>query len=233
MIRLLQRMDNKVPRQPAAETLPAGHKLTPVTLLAEAHESTEQALDDWARGLDWVEWLFSGIRQRMTHLHFQPPTSTELLRFQIAWEQFAQESLQNLLIPQLTKAWQTAEAMQLEALISADAKFESGISEAEQNQSLEAGRLLLKATRGARYQGILKQYRIAVEEGRAPGHFLCVWATVGHFFQLSLTNLVAEYLRLEWQTATRDLPGSPPLNQLPQLTSRLLRNHSPALRVVV
>ena len=226
-------MDNKVPRQPAAETLPAGHKLTPVTLLAEAHESTEQALDDWARGLDWVEWLFSGIRQRMTHLHFQPPTSTELLRFQIAWEQFAQESLQNLLIPQLTKAWQTAEAMQLEALISADAKFESGISEAEQNQSLEAGRLLLKATRGARYQGILKQYRIAVEEGRAPGHFLCVWATVGHFFQLSLTNLVAEYLRLEWQTATRDLPGSPPLNQLPQLTSRLLRNHSPALRVVV
>ena len=233
MIRLLQRMDNKVPRQPSAETLPAGHTLSSVTLLAEAHESAEQALGDWARGLDWVEWLFSGIRQRMTHLHFQPPTSTELLRFQIAWEQFVQESLQNLLIPQLTQAWQTAEAMQLEALISADAKFDSGISEAEKKQSLEAGRLLLKATRGARYQGILKQYRMAVEEGRAPGHFLCVWATVGHFFQLSLTNLVAEYLRLEWQTATRDLPGSPSLNQLPQLTSRLLRNHSPALRVVV
>jgi len=233
MIRLLQRMDNKVPRQPAAETLPAGHKLSPVTLLADAHESAEQALDDWARGLDWVEWLFSGIRQRMKHLHFQPPTSTELLRFQIAWEQFAQESLQNLLIPKLTQAWQTAEAMQLEALISADAKFESSISEAETAQSLEAGRLLLKATRGARYQGILKQYRMAIEEGRAPGHFLYVWATVGHFFQLSLINLVAEYLRLEWQTATRDLPGSPSLNQLPQLTSRLLRNHSPALRVVV
>lgn len=233
MIRLLQRMDNKVPRPPSAETLPAGHTLSSVTLLAEAHESAEQALGDWARGLDWVEWLFSGIRQRMTHLHFQPPTSTELLRFHIAWEKFAQESLPNLLIPQLTKAWQAAEAVQLEALISADARFGSGLSEAEKAQSLEAGRLLLKATRGARYQGILKPYRMAIEEGRALGHFLCVWAAVGHFFQLSLTNLVAEYLRLEWQTATRDLPGSPPLNQLPQLTSRLLRNHSPGLRVVV
>jgi len=233
MIRLLQRMDDEVPRQPAAETLPAGHKLSRVTLLAEAYESAEQALDDWARGLDWVEWLFSSIRQRMTHLHFQPPTSTELLRFQIAWEKFAQESLQNLLVPQLIKAWQAAEALQLEALISADVRFGSGLSEGEKNQSLEAGQLLLRATRGARYQGILKQYRLAVEEGRAPGHFLSVWAAVGHFFQLSLTNLIAEYLRLEWQTATRDLPGSPPLNQLPQLTSRLLRNHSPALRVVV
>lgn len=226
-------MDNEVPRQPAAETLPAGHKLSPITLLAEAHESVEQALDDWARGLDWVDWLFSSIRQRMTHLHFQPPSSNKLQRFQIAWEEFAQEPLQNLLIPQLTQAWKTAEAMQLEALISADAKFESSLSEAEKAQSLEAGRLLLKATRGAKYQGILKQYRTAIEEGRAPGHFLYVWATVGHFFQLSLTNLVAEYLRLEWQTATRDLPGSPPLSQLPRLTSRLLQDHSPALRIVV
>ena len=233
MIRLLQRMDDEVPRQPAAEALPAGHKLSQVTLLAEANESAEQALDDWARGLDWVTWLFSSIRQRMKHLHFQTPESTELLRFQIAWEEFAQESLQNLLVPQLTKAWKAAEAMQLEALVSADVRFGSDLSECEKAQSLEAGQLLLKATRGARYQGILKQYRMAIEEGRAPGHFLCVWAAVGHFFQLSLTNLIAEYLRLEWHTATRDLPGSPPLNQLPRLTSRLLRDHSPALRIVV
>jgi len=233
MIRLLQRMDDKVPRSPAAEALPAGHKLRAVTLLADANESAEQALGDWARGLDWVEWLFSSIRQRMTRLHFQPPTSTEVVRFQIAWEKFAQESLQTLLVPQLMKAWEAAEAMQLEHLISADTNFGAGLSDQENAQSLEAGHLLLKATRGARYQGLLKHYRAAVEEGRAPGHFLSVWAAIGHFFQLSLTNLIAEYLRLEWHTATRDLSGSPPLANLPRLTSRLLQDHSPALRVVV
>lgn len=233
MIRLLQRMDDKVPRAPAAEALPAGHKLRAVTLLADANESAEQALGDWARGLDWVEWLFSSIRQRMTRLHFQPPTSTEVVRFQIAWEKFAQESLQTLLVPQLMKAWEAAEATQLESLISTDANFGASLSNQENAQSLEAGHLLFKATRGARYQGLLKHYRTAVEEGRAPGHFLSVWAAVGHFFQLSLTNLIAEYLRLEWQTATRDLSGSPPLANLPRLTSRLLQDHSPALRVVV
>jgi hypothetical protein len=233
MIRLLQRMDDEVPRPAAEEEVPTAHALRPVALLADADESSEQALSDWARGLDWVEWLFSSIRQRMTHLHFQPPASSELLRFQIAWETFAQDSLPTKLAPQLMKAWQAAEAMQLESLIYTDTAFGMSLSDSEKTQSLDAGRLLLKATRGARYQGILKQYRTAIEEGRAPGHFLSVWATVGHFFQLSLTNLMAEYLRLEWHTATRDLPGSPTLAQLPRLTSRLLQDHSPALRVVV
>lgn len=226
-------MDDEVPRPAAEEGAPTAHALRPVALLADADESTEQALRDWARGLDWVEWLFSSIRQRMTHLHFQPPASSELLCFQIAWESFAQESLPTKLAPQLMKAWQAAEAMQLESLISADTAFGMSLSDSEKTQSLDAGHLLLKATRGARYQGILKQYRTAIEEGRAPGHFLSVWAAVGHFFQLSLTNLMAEYLRLEWHTATRDLPGSPTLAHLPRLTSRLLQDHSPALRVVV
>ncbi len=233
MIRLLQRMDDDVSRPPGPETTPAGHQLRYVTLLAEANESTEQALEDWARGLDWVGWLFSSIRRRMTHLHFQPPASTLLLHFQVAWEKFAQESLLSQLSPHLMKSWQLVEAMQLEDLISADTHFGATLSEDERAQSLEAGRLLLKATRGARYQGILKQYRLAIEENRAPGHFLSVWAAVGHFFQLSLTNLMAEYLRLEWQTATRDLPGHLPLANLPRLTSRLVKDHSTSLRVVL
>lgn len=226
-------MDDELPRHQAEEALPRNPKLRPVTILADADESAEEALGDWARGLDWVEWLFSSIRQRMTHLHFQPPTKADLLHLQIAWEKFTHEALQQSLAPQLMKAWQAAEAMKLEALISADTTFGECLSENEKNQSQEAGRLLLKATRGARYQGILKHYRAAIEEGVTPGHFLCVWATVGHFFQLSLTNLIAEYLRLEWHTATRDHPGCPPLAHLPRLTSRLLQDHTPALRVVV
>jgi hypothetical protein len=232
MIRLLQRMDDELPRHTAEKALPRDPALRSVTVLAEAHESAADALEDWARGLDWVEWLFSSIRQRLTHLHFQPPATADLLRLQIAWETFSHQALPSTLAPHLIQTWQAAEAMQLEALIAADTAFGQSLPEREKSHSLEAGHLLLKATRGARYQGLLKQYRTAVQEGSAPGHFLSVWAVVGQFFQLSLTNLLAEYLRLEWFTATRDVPGSPPLAHLPRLTSRLLKDHAPTLRVL-
>ncbi len=76
-----------------------------------------------------------------------------------------------------------------------------------------------------------------MEEGRCDGHIAIVWAAVGHFFQLSLTNVIAEYIRLEWDIAMRDvLAPAPPSGKysIAGLTSQIMHDASAesALRVV-
>lgn len=234
MIRLLQRLDDSKPSHhmagnAAQPTLP---NLRSVTLLADADESASQAIEDWARGLDWVQWLFSSVRQRMIHLHFKPAPTGEVLKLRLAWENFAHGTLMEIHAPHLLTAWQTLQTGDIASLIEIDHAFSSSLDEEQSARSLEAGRLLLKSTRGARYQGPLGHYRRACEANETPGHFLTVWAAVGHFFQLSATNVIAEYLRLEWALATRHLPDQPKLHQLPELTARLMQGRTEALRVV-
>ena len=74
--------------------------------------------------------------------------------------------------------------------------------------------MLLKSTKHARYQGVLGRLREAVEQSRCDGHIAIVWAAVGHLFQLSLTNVIAEYLRLEW-----DMVSSSRRQRLPRCLS--------------
>ena len=102
---------------------------------------------------------------------------------------------------------------------------------------MKAGAVLLKSTKHARYQGVLGRLREAVEQGRCEGHIAIVWAAVGHFFQLSLTNGIAEYLRLEWDMAARDTHVQVPYAgkfSIAGLTSRIMHDASgeSALRVV-
>ncbi|MEQ1748663.1 MAG: urease accessory UreF family protein, partial [Prosthecobacter sp.] len=134
--------------------------------------------------------------------------------------------------PHLIAAWQAAQTGSVAALIKTDLAFAAALSHEHTTPSCEAGRLLLKGTRGARYQDILGHYRSACEADETPGHFLTVWAAVGHFFQLSLTNVVAEYLRLEWALATRHLPVQPRLHGLPELTAGLMLGRQQELCVV-
>jgi hypothetical protein len=232
MIRLLQRMDDSEPRHPVAGKVAASFSPELRSLLADADESAEQALDDWARGLDWVEWLFSSVRQRMTHLHFQPMNTGEVLKLRLAWENFAHGIVVEVYAPHLIAAWQAVQTGSVADLIESNRAFAATLSHEQSTRSCEAGRLLLKGTRGARYQGILGHFRSACEADETPGHFLTVWAAVGHFFQLSLTNVIAEYLRLEWALATRHLPGQPRLHGLPELTARLMQGRQHELRVV-
>jgi hypothetical protein len=233
MIRLLQRMDDTEPRHPvpgeASCVPPAGlHRLT---LLADADESEVEAVEDWARGLDWVQWLFSSVRQRMTALHFKPsaPERTQAV-LRLEWQTFANAALLSIHGPHLVAAWHGAGSAA--TLIDLDRAYGAGLSEEQSESSREAGRLLLKSTRGARYQGALGHLRSAVEAGQTAGHFLTVWAAVAHFFQLGLANVIAEYLRLEWALAVRHLPVSPTLNDLPELTARLMQERQHELRVV-
>src|SRR5690606_21865128 len=92
-------------------------------------------------------------------------------------------------------------------LIRADQALGPHLAPETTARSLKAGGLLLKTTHGARYQGLLGRYRQEQEAGGRPGHLFAGWAVVGHFFQLGLASLAAEYLRLEWELAARCLPG--------------------------
>lgn len=245
MFRLLQRMDDSEPRRAegAAATAPL-HLLRPVTVIAEAQESEEQALEDWSRGLDWVHWLFSGIRQRMEGIYFRVQGESAALypRVRLSrqsllaqWDGYAQRELLGSLGARLIQAWLAAQKQDLETLLVLEAELDESLPPAVRQRSAEAGERLLAGTRGARYQGLMGRYRRAQEDGRARGHFFIVWAVAGHFFQLSLASVIAEYLRLEWDIACRDLPaGGEPLGQdsIAGLTSHLMHSQAANLALL-
>lgn len=235
MFRLLQRMDDTEPRLPAGrEPMPAPERrtLTSLTLLADADESESQALEDWARGLDWVQWLLSGVRRRRDHLHFQPTGAGSMVKTKADWYVFSSQKLQEVLMPHLMEAWWAVRHNDLAGLLRSDHAFSGRLAEFEAEASGDAGRLLFKATRQARYQGILGHYRQACESGQSPGHFLTVWAAVAHFFQLSLTNVVSEYLRLEWSLATRPRVDAALPEGFARLVADLLKPQVAEIRVV-
>lgn len=232
-------MDDAQPRHAeggAPAPLPA---LSQVTILADADESSETAVEDWSRGLDWVHWLFSSIRQRQQGICFQapPPAGTGLYptgqsarqSLEKNWATFVTGPLATGLGPMLVQAWQAAQKRDLKSLLALDAALSPLLPPTAVSPSVQAGERLLHGTRGARYQGLLGRYRQAQSEGQTPGHFLIVWACASHFFQLSLASMVAEYLRLEWDLAASQIPGGgPPLpgDEIAALTARLMRHAS-------
>ncbi|TDU62536.1 UreF protein [Prosthecobacter fusiformis] len=237
-------MDDSEPRHAEGGATGAASDLRRVTLLADADESAETALEDWARGLDWVHWLFSSIRQRQAGICFhavnlpQPslypraPITRQALAAR--WENFTQELRGNLGRP-LIQAWQAARELDLPRLRELDALLDATLKGPALAGSREAGARLLQGTRGARYQGLLGRYRAVQEEGGTPGHFFIVWAAAGHFFQLSLASVIAEYIRLEWDLAVRHLPSpAHPLSaqSIAGLTSQLMHLPGTGLRLL-
>ncbi len=173
------------------------HLLPTITLLPAPHDTADdtQIIEDWSRGLDWVKWLLGSVRARVEVL---------LVEDVGEWNEFAEGQLREAIGPALKSAWQSAHANDLAGLIAAAARLTSQLSPDACQRSLQAGAVLLKSTKHARYQGVLGRLREAVEQGKCDGHIAIVWASVGHFFQLSLTNVIAEYLRLEWDMVARD-----------------------------
>jgi hypothetical protein len=163
-----------------------------------------------------VKWLLSSVRAR-----------TEVLMVEeAAWDDFADGVLRETIGPALKAAWQAAQAGDLAGLIAADERLSAQLPAELARRSIQAGAVLLKSTRHARYQAVLGRLREAVGQGCCTGHIAIVWAAVGHFFQLSLTNVIAEYLHLEWDIATRDLkPREKPTgsNGIAVLTSQVMR----------
>ncbi|WP_395744151.1 urease accessory UreF family protein [Prosthecobacter sp.] len=206
------------------------HLLPTITLLPTPHDTADDAqiIEDWSRGLDWVKWLLGSVRAR---------TEALLVEDTAEWNEFAEGLLRQAIGPALKSAWQSARANDLPGLIAAAARLSAQFSPAIRQRSLQAGAVLLKSTKHARYQGVLGRLREAVGEGKCDGHIAIVWAAVGHFFQLSLTNVIAEYVRLEWDIATRDAPEPAPYAgkfSIAGLTSQIMHESAAesALRVV-
>lgn len=178
------------------------HLLPSITLLPTPHDTADEAqiVEDWSRGLDWVKWLLGSVRARTELLL----VDDGVLPLPAAWAEFTEGVLREVLGPALKSAWQSAQAGDLEGLIAVDAALSAKLPAAAAKRSVFAGAVLLKSTRHARYQAVLGRLREAVEQGRCDGHIAIVWAAVGYFFQLSLTNVIAEYLHLEWDILTRD-----------------------------
>lgn len=179
--------------------------LTSLTLLPPPQDEKlpdVRIIEDWARGLEWVKWLLGSVRARTSILM----VAGKPRPIQVAWSDFADGVLQDTLGPALKAAWECAQAGDVAGLIVADEALSAELTPELCARSLRAGAVLLKSTQNARYQAVLGRYREAVAQGRARGHIAVVWAAVGHFFQLSLTNVIAEYLHLEWDIATRDAP---------------------------
>ena len=206
------------------------HLLPTLTLLPTPHDTADdqQIIEDWSRGLDWVKWLLGSVRARVEVL---------LVEEVAEWNDFGEGLLREAIGPALKSAWQSARANDLAGLIAADARLSSQLPPAACQRSLQAGAVLLKSTKHARYQGVLGRLREAVEQGRCDGHIAIVWAAVGHFFQLSLTNVIAEYIRLDWDMVSRDTHVQVPYAgkfSIAGLTSRIIHEASAesALRVV-
>ena len=168
---------------------------------------TKPAPAEVPHGLDWVHWLLGSVRARCELLHFHC-TAASRPSLLAHWSVFANQDFARLTGPRLIEAWIAASEGWISSLEAVDAALDNSLPESAAARSLHAGAVLMKGTRGARYQGLLGHYRESLDRaGRSP-HFVTAWAAVGHFFQLSLANVVAEYLRLEWELGSRHLPGT-------------------------
>jgi hypothetical protein len=170
----------------------------PITLTLlpppEDRRGEVEIIEEWARGLDWVRWLLGSVRARTEHLGLNG----------VGWQDFTQGLFREKIAPALEAAWSAAHEGDLDALLTADADLSARLSPDESKRSRQAGAVLLKSTSRARYQGVLGHFRDQISAGRCEGHLAIVWAAVGNFFHLSLANVIAEYLRLEWEIGTRD-----------------------------
>jgi urease accessory protein UreF len=163
------------------------------------------SLDEQAHGLDWVHWLLRSVRQQCEGVVLErQETKTQMHG---RWRAFVRERFERGLGSALIEAWNTAALRDAEGLVALEARWRQQLTDEESERSLLAGQLLLKRTQGARYQGALGHFRQHVDDGRADGHIGIVWPALAHLFQLSPAIMLSEYLRLEWETAVRDLNG--------------------------
>jgi len=157
------------------------------------------------QGLDWVHWLLRSVRQRCEGVVWQRMERKPTV--QVQWRGFVRERFLPQLSSALLEMWELAATRDCAALIEAETRWSALLNDSERQRSMRAGHLLLQRTHGARYQGALGHYRVAVDEGTASGHIGVVWPTLAQLFQLTPAAMLSEYLRLEWETSTRELVG--------------------------
>ena len=146
--------------------------------------------------------MFQSIRAHCPALIFE--TEGEGVRHTMIkdWEAFLAGTWKDSAAPALLKAWKAAETGDLDGMLAANDFLDHSIKGEALYRSLAAGDLLLKGTQGAKYQGVLGQLRQRVQSEGIDVHLPIVWAAVAIVFQLPVADVVGEYLREEWMTAT-------------------------------
>ena len=197
--------------------------LTPLTVLPppDDRRGDIEIIEEWARGLDWVHWLLGSVRARTENLMVNGS----------GWQGFTDGPFRDHIGPALEISWLAAHRGDLQSLIAADTTLTESLDHGDNRRGIHAGGILLKSTRHARYQGVLGHFRDQIASGACEGHLATVWATVGNFFQLSLANVIAEYLRLEWEIDSRHTRDRTEPN-FALLTRELLLDKHPSPRSI-
>lgn len=164
------------------------------------HSAESRAEHD--ENLSWVRWMFQGVRAQceaiLFHTHGEAGRHTMIKD----WEGFLDRPWKDCIAPCLLDAWRAADAGDLDALLAVDIRLGEALPPEARSRSLFAGELLLKSTRGAKYQGVLGHLRQRVDAETREVHLATVWAAVSVVFQLPVADVVGEYLREEWMTST-------------------------------
>jgi hypothetical protein len=180
-------------------------------------------VEDLTIGLEWVEWLFQSVRQRSEGIVVDEASTKQELS--LRWGLLAELRFPSGLGPLMLQGLRAAQVADLKALQAVESAWTGALTPREAERSGEAGRWLLHCMRGARHAGVLTVLQEAVAQGRMVGHLGVVWPVIGAVFQLTPASVLAEYLRLEFQCASRRLPdvgAQPPFGQLGRAVKRTM-----------
>lgn len=166
---------------------------------------SEESRIEHEESLAWIRWIFQSIRARRESIVFRT-AATNREGVLADWQDFAMQVWFPALAPGLLQAWKAAHAEDLEGLLAAGEELGKTLPEDARESSAAAGELLLKATHGAKYPGVLGRLRQALTQEPIDPHLAMVWASVANLFHVPPLDVLAEYLREEWLTALREHP---------------------------
>lgn len=155
--------------------------------------------------LSWVGWMFQSVRAQCPCLVFETKGDAGRAIMIHDWKAFIEGPWRTVVAPHLLQSWRAAHAGNVPALLASSERLDLALHDLggdAEYRSLAAGEILLRSTRGAKYPGVLGQLRQQADTEGAEIHLATVWAAVAVVFQLPVADVVAEYLRQEWTTAT-------------------------------
>lgn len=166
---------------------------------------SEEARAQHEESLAWVRWMFQSIRIRCEAITFHT-TATDRAGIIADWQAWSEGLWHSVLAPSLLKAWKAAHAADARTLLAMGDALGGLLPDTARERSAAAGELLLRATHGAKYQGVLGHLRQGLEDRKDDAHLAIVWAAVAVLFQMPPADMLTEYLREEWLTGLREHP---------------------------
>ncbi len=115
---------------------------------------SEVTLTEHEEEVGWVRWIFQSIRARREALVFQS-AATERTDLIEDWKRFIDRTWLPSGAPLLLRAWSAAREGKEEELFAVNGEMGAALSAEEQERSVTAGQMLLRATQGAKYQAAL------------------------------------------------------------------------------